>query len=80
VCAGETPVVNVLLASPLAADLAERIAAVDPRVELVYRPEPHSMSTARTENEWLTNLFCDNLRRYLNGEPLRNQVDKTRGY
>jgi phosphoglycerate dehydrogenase-like enzyme len=41
---------------------------------------PHSMSTASTENEWLTELFCDNLRRYLNGEPLRNQVDKIRGY
>src|SRR5436190_6209115 len=41
---------------------------------------PHSMSTAVTENEWLTDLFCDNLRRYLNGEPLRNQVDKVRGY
>jgi phosphoglycerate dehydrogenase-like enzyme len=41
---------------------------------------PHSMSTAVTENEWLTDLFCDNLRRYLRGEPLRNQVDKIRGY
>jgi phosphoglycerate dehydrogenase-like enzyme len=41
---------------------------------------PHSMSTASTENDWLTDLFCDNLRRYLNGEPLRNQVDKIRGY
>jgi phosphoglycerate dehydrogenase-like enzyme len=41
---------------------------------------PHSMSTANTENEWLTGLFCDNLRRYLEGEPLRNQVDKIRGY
>jgi glyoxylate/hydroxypyruvate reductase A len=41
---------------------------------------PHSMSTAWTENDWLTDLFCDNLRRYLNGEPLRNQVDKIRGY
>jgi phosphoglycerate dehydrogenase-like enzyme len=41
---------------------------------------PHSMSTAVTENEWLTDLFCDNLRRYLAGEPLRNQVDKVRGY
>lgn len=41
---------------------------------------PHSMSTAHSENAWLTDLFCDNLRRYLNGEPLRNQVDKTRGY
>jgi phosphoglycerate dehydrogenase-like enzyme len=41
---------------------------------------PHSMSTARTENEWLVDLFCDNLRRYLGGETLRNQVDKRRGY
>jgi glyoxylate/hydroxypyruvate reductase A len=41
---------------------------------------PHSMSTAYTEDEWLTDLFCDNLRRYLHGEPLRNQVDKVRGY
>jgi phosphoglycerate dehydrogenase-like enzyme len=41
---------------------------------------PHSMSTACDENERLTDLFCDNLRRYLNDEPLRNQVDKVRGY
>jgi len=25
-------------------------------------------------------LFCDNLRRYLAGEPLRNVVDPQRGY
>jgi glyoxylate/hydroxypyruvate reductase len=41
---------------------------------------PHSMSTACNENERLTDLFCDNLRRYLNSEPLRNQIDKLRGY
>jgi glyoxylate/hydroxypyruvate reductase len=41
---------------------------------------PHSMSTAYTENAWLTDLFCENLRRYLDGEPLRNEVDKIRGY
>jgi phosphoglycerate dehydrogenase-like enzyme len=41
---------------------------------------PHSMSTALSENDWLTDLFCDNLRRYLDGKPLRNQVDKVRGY
>jgi phosphoglycerate dehydrogenase-like enzyme len=41
---------------------------------------PHSMSTACTENEWLVALFCDNLRRYLAGAPLRNLVDKRRGY
>ena len=41
---------------------------------------PHSMSTAVTENEWLVDLFCDNLRRYLDGAPLRNLFDKARGY
>jgi glyoxylate/hydroxypyruvate reductase len=41
---------------------------------------PHSMSTAYEENELLVDLFCDNLRRYLAHEPLRNQIDKVRGY
>ncbi len=41
---------------------------------------PHSMSTATSENARLTDLFADNLRRYLNGEPLRNVIDKVRGY
>jgi phosphoglycerate dehydrogenase-like enzyme len=41
---------------------------------------PHSMSTAAVENSLLTDLFCDNLRRYLDGEPLRNVIDKRRGY
>jgi len=41
---------------------------------------PHSMSTALDENERLTTLFCDNLRRYLAEEPLYNVIDKVRGY
>jgi phosphoglycerate dehydrogenase-like enzyme len=41
---------------------------------------PHSMSTASGENALLADLFCDNLRRYLAGAPLRNLVDKRRGY
>ena len=41
---------------------------------------PHSMSTDRRENEKLTDLFCENLRRYLAGEELLNVVDKQRGY
>ena len=41
---------------------------------------PHSMSTAYAENALLVDLFCDNLRRYLAHEPLRNQIDKVRGY
>jgi phosphoglycerate dehydrogenase-like enzyme len=41
---------------------------------------PHSMSTAVDENERLTELFCDNLLRYLDNQPLRNVIDKRRGY
>lgn len=41
---------------------------------------PHSASTVDTENGLLTELFCDNLRRYLDGKPLRNVIDKQRGY
>jgi phosphoglycerate dehydrogenase-like enzyme len=41
---------------------------------------PHSMSTAYGENDLLVDLFCDNLGRYLAGEPLRNRIDKPRGY
>jgi glyoxylate/hydroxypyruvate reductase len=41
---------------------------------------PHSMSTAANENERLTALFCDNLQRYLTRQPLRNVIDKVRGY
>jgi phosphoglycerate dehydrogenase-like enzyme len=41
---------------------------------------PHSMSTALGENEVLVELFCDNLRRYVAGEALRNVFDRGRGY
>jgi hypothetical protein len=41
---------------------------------------PHSMSTSAAENGLLTDLFCDNLRRFLDGQPLRNVIDKRRGY
>ena len=41
---------------------------------------PHSMSTGVDENERLTTLFCDNLRRYLAEQPLTNVIDKVRGY
>ena len=41
---------------------------------------PHSMSTTFDENERLVDLFCDNLRRYLASQPLRNQFNKSRGY
>jgi phosphoglycerate dehydrogenase-like enzyme len=41
---------------------------------------PHSMSTAVDENARMVDLFCDNLRRYLAGEALRNVFDRARGY
>lgn len=41
---------------------------------------PHSASTSDKENQRLTDLFCDNLRRYLDGRPLRNVLDAKRMY
>jgi phosphoglycerate dehydrogenase-like enzyme len=36
---------------------------------------PHSASTSDRENERITNLFCDNLRRFLEGKAMRNDLD-----
>jgi phosphoglycerate dehydrogenase-like enzyme len=41
---------------------------------------PHVTGGIENYNEVATNIFCDNLRRYLAGEPLRNVVDPDRGY
>ena len=41
---------------------------------------PHSASTVAQENARITEIFCDNLRRYLRGEPLRNVLHKNRLY
>ena len=41
---------------------------------------PHSASTVAAENERLTELFIDNLRRWLAGSELRNVYDRTAGY
>ena len=40
----------------------------------------HSASTSEKENARLTELFCDNLHRYLAGRPLRNVLDVERLY
>lgn len=41
---------------------------------------PHSASTLVSENATLVDLFVDNLRRFLAGQPLRNTYDATKGY
>jgi phosphoglycerate dehydrogenase-like enzyme len=41
---------------------------------------PHSASNVVEENARIVDLFVDNLRRYLAGEPLRNVFDAARGY
>jgi len=41
---------------------------------------PHSASTVADENRLLTDLFIDNIGRWLAGEPLRNVFDKAAGY
>ena len=40
----------------------------------------HSGSAVLQENGRITELFCDNLRRYMAGEPLRNVLDTTLMY
>ena len=41
---------------------------------------PHSASTSYLENARIVDLFCENLRRYLRGEPLLNRLDTTLGF
>jgi glyoxylate/hydroxypyruvate reductase len=41
---------------------------------------PHSASTVAAENGLLTELFIDNLQRWLAGRPLRNVYDRAAGY
>ena len=43
---------------------------------------PHSASTAESENGKIVDLFCENLRHYLDGHPerMRNVLDKERMY
>lgn len=41
---------------------------------------PHSASTVTSENARLTDLFCENLIRYMRGEALLNMFDRERLY
>jgi glyoxylate/hydroxypyruvate reductase len=41
---------------------------------------PHSASTLASENAAIVDLFCDNLRRFLDGRPLRNLYRPDDGY
>jgi phosphoglycerate dehydrogenase-like enzyme len=48
----------------------------DPRVLIT----PHISSASDQDRHGAITLFCDNLRAYLAGEPLRNVIDWERGY
>lgn len=41
---------------------------------------PHVAGQSRLRIDQMTDFFCDNLRRYLDGKPLRNLVDKQLGF
>jgi len=41
---------------------------------------PHSASTVASENQRIVDLFVDNLKRFINGSPLRNRFYTQRGY
>jgi hypothetical protein len=40
----------------------------------------HSISTVPSENRRIVEIFDDNLTRFQQGAPLRNQLDKQAGY
>ena len=48
----------------------------DPRVLIT----PHISSSSDLDRHGAINVFCDNLRAYLDGRPLRNVIDWERGY
>jgi len=41
---------------------------------------PHSASTVHRENQRIVDIFCENLRRYLDGRPLINLFERAHGY
>jgi D-3-phosphoglycerate dehydrogenase len=41
---------------------------------------PHVAGQSRLRIDQMTDFFCDNLERYLDGRPLRNLVDKQLGF
>lgn len=41
---------------------------------------PHTAALSSHENDRLIDLFCDNLRRYLDDQPLRNRIDTAEFY
>ena len=41
---------------------------------------PHTAALSVHENERIVALFCDNLRRFAAGEPLRNVINKSEFY
>jgi D-3-phosphoglycerate dehydrogenase len=41
---------------------------------------PHVGGQSKRRIDQMTDFFCDNLRRYQTGQPLRNLVDKRLGF
>jgi phosphoglycerate dehydrogenase-like enzyme len=79
--------VSVLSTTNLKDKLLRRVADVSPRVSLRQafcrtgeEVTPHMAAMTRRYNERLTDLFIENLRRYLSGRELLNRVDAERGY
>ena len=64
---------------------AGELAGLPPRPELTRLPQilltPHISASGEANMAGpLRQLFADNLRRYLDGQPLLNVVDRSRGY
>ncbi|CCH32547.1 Oxidoreductase [Saccharothrix espanaensis DSM 44229] len=82
----ETPLARALAAGTLRGAVLD-VATVEPLPDdspLWDLPNvlisPHSASTAANENALITDIFCDNLRRWLDGKPLHNLYRPELGY
>jgi phosphoglycerate dehydrogenase-like enzyme len=55
-----------------------------PHAELLSAPNltfmPHTSGRSDVSHAFALDVFCDNLRRFINDEPLENVVDWERGY
>jgi hypothetical protein len=72
--------INVLSIHRTSAEDRAKIEAVDPAIQLTDAGGRYDGEIRETWPHGAVNLFCDNLRAYLDGGPLRNVIDWARGY
>jgi D-2-hydroxyacid dehydrogenase (NADP+) len=84
----EEPLIEALKAGRLRGAVLDvydgELEGKPPRPELMQLPNivltPHVSTAGQDSDNGFMRLFCENLRRYLNNQPLLNVIDRERGY